>query len=161
MRSTLLANVVKLNSHNLRIYLISQNVRTSQAFSSLAQSLQVRPEPTLVKHLSGTPLEDSILAFPANIRLDWKDLPWTNTNFMRNSKDYGLKSCITLAPGSVITTLHFLRNLLMGLKHQTVCPQLNYPEKCYVTLQLIGPIRKLIRKCWFLPYKTFFASILA
>jgi hypothetical protein len=32
--------------------------------------LQVRPEPTQVKHLSGSPLKGMLLASPANIRLD-------------------------------------------------------------------------------------------
>ncbi len=35
--------------------------------------------PTRVKHLSGTPLQDGLLALPASIRLGWKSLPRTNT----------------------------------------------------------------------------------
>jgi hypothetical protein len=39
----------------------------------------IRPELTRVKHLSGAPLYGKLLASPANIRLDWKGLPRTNT----------------------------------------------------------------------------------
>jgi hypothetical protein len=41
--------------------------------------LQVSPEPTRVKHLSGDPLKRRLLASPTNIRLAWKSLPRTNT----------------------------------------------------------------------------------
>jgi len=43
-------------------------------FTSLFNS-----EPTQVKHLSSAPLKGRPLSLPANIRLDWKGLPGTNT----------------------------------------------------------------------------------
>ncbi len=38
-----------------------------------------QPEPTQVKHLSGTPLYGMALALPTNIRLGWKGQPGTDT----------------------------------------------------------------------------------
>jgi hypothetical protein len=42
------------------------------------KGLRLRPEPTRVKHLSGAPLKDRLLALPKNISLGWKGLPGTN-----------------------------------------------------------------------------------
>ncbi len=41
--------------------------------------LQVRPEPTIVKHLSGAQLKARLLALPTNIVQGLKNLPGTNT----------------------------------------------------------------------------------
>ncbi len=39
----------------------------------------VRPEPTLMKHLSGAPLLGSLMTLLTNNRLGWLGLPGTNT----------------------------------------------------------------------------------
>ncbi len=39
------------------------------SLSSLVECLQVRPNPTRVKHLSGAPLKGRLLALPTNIRI--------------------------------------------------------------------------------------------
>jgi hypothetical protein len=41
--------------------------------------LQIRPEPTRVKHLSGAPLYGGLLALPKNIRLGRNGLQGKNT----------------------------------------------------------------------------------
>ncbi len=51
-----------------------------------------------------------------------------------------------MAPGSVITTLHFFRNLRMGTISKSVCNSQAFPAYCNVTLWLIGHILKIRRK---------------
>jgi hypothetical protein len=48
------------------------------SLSSLVKCLQVRPEPTQVKHLLGAPLQVRLQALSTNIRLGRKGLPGTN-----------------------------------------------------------------------------------
>jgi len=48
--------------------------------------------------------------------------------------------------GGVLTIIHFLHNLEMGSISCNVCPLQAFSASCNVTLQLIGPIRKLRRK---------------
>ncbi len=52
-----------------------------------------------------------------------------------------------MVPGTIFTTLLLLRNLRNGPISQSVCHQPAIPANSYVTLQLIGLIRKLQRKC--------------
>jgi hypothetical protein len=47
---------------------------------------------------------------------------------------------------AVLTTLHFLRYLQMGLISQSGFPWQSFTAKCNVTLQLIRPICELRRK---------------
>ncbi len=69
---------------------------------SIVYCLQIRQEPTQVKHLSGAPLKVRLLALPTNIRLGRKGLPGTNASaYYKNSYVTPVKSFITLATGLV------------------------------------------------------------
>ncbi len=62
--------------------------------------LWVRQETTQVKHLSGAPLSDRLLAVSTNNRLGWKGLPGANAlAHYENSQLMAVKSFITLDPG--------------------------------------------------------------
>ncbi len=61
-------------------------------------TLNLTPEPTRVKHLSGAPLVGRPLALPTDIRLGWKGLPWTNTSLLRKSVNYGRKKFYRISP---------------------------------------------------------------
>jgi hypothetical protein len=41
-----------------------------------------------VKHVSGSPLWDRLLAIPANIKLGWNGFPRTNTGLLQNCVYY-------------------------------------------------------------------------
>ncbi len=66
----------------LRIVVLNQSVCSWQAFSVQSNGLQLRLQPTRVKHLLGPPHQRTgggrRGALPANIRLSWKGLPGTN-----------------------------------------------------------------------------------
>jgi hypothetical protein len=65
--------------------------------SSVVWYLQVRSEPTPVKHLSGAPLYGRLLVLTAINRLSWIGLPATNTlAYYRHFTD--VKSFTTLGP---------------------------------------------------------------
>jgi hypothetical protein len=44
-----------------------------------------------VKDLSVAPLLGRLMTLPTNFRLDWKDLPGTNTSILRTFENYGRK----------------------------------------------------------------------
>ncbi len=68
----------------LRLFIKSQSVCPWQVF--LAQSLQVRPGPTQVKHLSG-PLQGRFLALRTNIRLGQKTCQAQTLQLTMKSRD--------------------------------------------------------------------------
>jgi len=53
-------------------------------------------------------------ALPANVRLDWKGLPWTKTSILRKSVNYGQKRFYNIGPRLV----HFeaQKNIFYALK---------------------------------------------
>ncbi len=56
-----------------------------------------------------------LASWPYQPRLGWKGLPETNAlAYYEKSSITDVKSFITLTPGSVFTTLHFIHNLRMG-----------------------------------------------
>ncbi len=60
----------------------------------------IKPEPSRVRHISGDPLYDRLLALPTNIRLGWKGLPGTNTlAYYENSEILAVEGLITLGLG--------------------------------------------------------------
>jgi hypothetical protein len=67
------------------------------SLSSLVQCLQIKPEPSRVKNLSGAPFLGRLLALPVNIRLGWKGLLGTNTlAYCEHVYTADVKSVITI-----------------------------------------------------------------
>jgi hypothetical protein len=61
--------------------------------------LRGRPEPTLLKHLSDASFLGKLLAFPANVRLDWKVIASSNTlPYLASSIVMKKKCFITFPP---------------------------------------------------------------
>jgi hypothetical protein len=91
------------------------------SLSRIVQCLQVRQEPTKVKHLSGAPLWGRRLALHTNNRIGWKGLPGANTlAYYANLKFTSVKSFITLTEGEycswdIIKVLHMSRLWLYSL----------------------------------------------
>ncbi len=77
------------------------------SFSSLVECLQVRSEPTQVKHHSGALLQGRLLVLPTNIRLGGDGLPGTNAlAYYKNLKLTSVKGFITFAPSGLSLQEH-------------------------------------------------------
>ena len=77
--------------------------------------MRARPEPTQLEHLSDVTFLGKLLVFPPNVRLDWKVIAsYKHSSLFGHSVSDEDKSFITLTPGVIFTTLHFLRNLQKG-----------------------------------------------
>jgi hypothetical protein len=67
------------------------------------------PEPTHLEHLSDASFLGKLLAFPANVRLDWKVIASTNTLAYLASLTVTKEKCfITVTPGINFIKLVFL-----------------------------------------------------
>ncbi len=68
--------------------------------------MQVRLDPTQVKHLLAAPIPGRLVTLPTNIRLGWKDLPGTSTlAYYELSQITVIKSFKTLGPGANVMKL--------------------------------------------------------
>ncbi len=68
-----------------------------------------------MKYLSGAPLYDRALALTEKFRLGFTGLPGTNAlDYYEKMYLTAVKVFKTLGPGTVFTTLHFIRNLRIG-----------------------------------------------
>jgi hypothetical protein len=57
-----------------------------------------------VKHLSGAPPQGKLLALTTNIRLVWKNLPWTNASLLQKFINYDRKMFYNIGCRSQLDT---------------------------------------------------------
>jgi hypothetical protein len=77
--------------------------KTGEYLSEAPDCLQVGPEPTRVKHLSGAALYGRLLALPSYTRLGWKGLPGDkHSSLLRKSVNYGRNKGYDTGPRGLV-----------------------------------------------------------
>ncbi len=111
--------------------------------------MQVRPEPSRVKHLLGAHVQDRLKALPTNIRLGCKGLPRTNTlAYCEHSSIPSSKSFMKLVLNSkpISASLSFLSGAIKqihpkGIYYKTFLPnqlELSYSRRVRLAQQTIS-----------------------